>query len=121
MKSYAQSNDCSLYRALSSVINDNVLKGTQATEFVDLIEKFRNSYTQMSLSDLLSDLVNQSGYEELLRLNGEQERLDNLAELKQSIFEYESTIGEDFTLEDYLQQISLLTSVDKIIILTLLK
>lgn len=113
LKSYAQSNDCSLYHALSSVINDNVFKGTQATEFVDLIEKFRNSYTQMSLSDLLSDLVNQSGYEELLRLNGEQERLDNLAELKQSIFEYESTIGEDFTLEDYLQQIALLTSVDK--------
>jgi DNA helicase-2/ATP-dependent DNA helicase PcrA len=67
----------------------------------------------MNLSDLLSEIVNQSGYETFLRLNGEQDRLDNLAELKQSIFEYESSYGEEVVLEDYLHQLSLLTNIDK--------
>ena len=37
----------------------------------------------------------------MMRTNGEQERLDNLAELKQSIFEFERTSGEENTLEEY--------------------
>ena len=38
----------------------------------------------------------------MLRTEGSQERLDNLAELKQSVYEYETTCGEEVTLEHYL-------------------
>ena len=38
---------------------------------------------------------NESGYEAMLRTEGSQERLDNLAELKQSVYEYETTCGEE--------------------------
>ena len=44
-----------------------------------------------------------------LRTEGGQERLDNLAELKQSIYEFETTCGEEVTLEQYLSQIALLS------------
>lgn len=54
-----------------------------------------------------------TGYEAMLRQAGEQERLDNLAELKQSIDEYEKTSGEENTLEEYLQSIALYTNNDR--------
>ena len=39
-------------------------------------------------------------------------RLDNLAELKQSVYEYETTCGEEVTLEHYLKHIALFTNSD---------
>ena len=53
----------------------------------------------------MSALLNDSGYEEMLRTEGSQERLDNLAELKQSVYEYETTCGEESMLEHYLSHV----------------
>ena len=43
----------------------------------------------MDLTDLLSGVLQDSGYERTLRESGEEERLDNLAELKQAIYEFQ--------------------------------
>ena len=48
----------------------------------------------------------------MLRTEGGQERLDNLAELKQSVYEFETTCGEETTLEHYLSHIALFTNND---------
>lgn len=48
----------------------------------------------------------------MLRTEGSQERLDNLAELKRAIYEFETTSGEEVTLEDYLSHVALLTNQD---------
>lgn len=48
----------------------------------------------------------------MLRTEGSQERLDNLAELKQSVYEYETTCGEEATLEHYLTHVALFTNND---------
>ncbi len=64
------------------------------------------------MSEVLSKILNESGYEEMLRTEGAQDRLDNLAELKQSVFEYETTCGEEVGLEDYLKHIALFTNAD---------
>ena len=48
----------------------------------------------------------------MLRTEGSQERLDNLAELKQSVHEYETTCGEESTLEHYLAHVALFTNAD---------
>ena len=48
----------------------------------------------------------------MLRTEGSQERLDNLAELKQSIYEYETSCGEECTLEHYLKHVALFTNAD---------
>lgn len=48
----------------------------------------------------------------MLRTEGSQERLDNLAELKQSVYAYETTCGEESTLEDYLAHVALFTNSD---------
>ena len=48
----------------------------------------------------------------MLRTEGSQERLDNLAELKQSVYEYETSCGEEATLEHYLAHVALFTNSD---------
>ena len=79
---------------------------------MDLIEEFAASYRGRPVSEILSALLNASSYEAMLRTEGSQERLDNLAELKQAIYEYETSCGEEALLEDYLSRVALLTNSD---------
>jgi DNA helicase-2/ATP-dependent DNA helicase PcrA len=113
LKDYAEEQDCTLYQALLHNQEDSLFKKTGAGEFIGLVEKYRQIYEDMKISELLTDILNDSGYEALLRTDGEQERLDNLAELKQSVFEYENSAGEECALTDYLEKISLFTNLDQ--------
>ncbi len=112
LKEYVESNDCSYYQALCRNIDEPLFKGTKAGEFISLVESFSANYSERTISELFSDLLNASGYEEMLRTEGSQERLDNLAELKQSIYEYETTCGEESMLEHYLAHVALFSNSD---------
>ena len=61
---------------------------------------------------MLSAILNASGYEAMLRTEGSQERLDNLAELKQSVHDFETTCGEEATLFSYLSHVAMFTNLD---------
>lgn len=113
LKSYCETHRCSLYSGLQDLLEEKTVKSTGASAFVEIIENFRKTYKEKSLSDLVTELMAATGYEAMLRQAGEQERLDNLAELKQSIDEYEKTSGEENTLEEYLQSIALYTNNDR--------
>lgn len=108
----ADQRACSLYEALQATIGDSMFKGTKAKDFLALIEQFHCDYEGRPVSEVLSALLNESGYERMLRTEGSQERLDNLAELKQSIYEFETTCGEEVTAESYLSQVALLSNLD---------
>ena len=112
LQEYAAQNGCSLYNALKENLDHELFKRTKAGAFVDLIEEFAASYRGRPVSEILSALLNASGYEAMLRTEGSQERLDNLAELKQAIYEYETSCGEEALLEDYLSRVALLTNSD---------
>ncbi|MCR5402258.1 MAG: UvrD-helicase domain-containing protein [Butyrivibrio sp.] len=112
LEQYAKEKGCSLYMALIENIENELIKGTKARAFVDLIERFSENYGGLPVSEVLAKILNDSGYEEMLRTEGAQDRLDNLAELKQSVFEYETTCGEEVGLEDYLKHIALFTNAD---------
>ncbi len=103
---------CSLYDALTRSLEDDIFKGTKAASFVSLIERYAADYAQRPVSEVLSAILNESGYEEALRTEGSQERLDNLAELKQAVYEYETTCGEEATLVHYLNHVALFTNAD---------
>ena len=109
---YAEKNGCSLYRALSDNLDDAALAGTGARAFHALVERFSAGCDNRPVSELLSALLNESGYEKMLRTEGGRERLDNLAELKQSVYEYETTCGEESTLVHYLSHVALFTNAD---------
>ena len=112
LREYAAGNQCSLYEALSRSVGDGLFKGTQAQKFLSLIEGFASDYAQRPVSEVLAAVLNASGYEKMLRTEGSQERLDNLAELKQSVHDYEISCGEECTLEDYLAHVALFTNAD---------
>ncbi|MBR4824640.1 MAG: UvrD-helicase domain-containing protein [Spirochaetaceae bacterium] len=112
LKDYAEKNGCSLYEALKKSADDELFANTKAKAFIDLIEKYSASYAGMQISELFSHVMNESGYELSLRTEGGQERLDNLAELKQSIYEYETSCGEECTLPNYLAHAALYTNSD---------
>jgi len=112
LQDYAAQNQCSLYNALERTIDNELFKSTKAKRFLALLDNLSASYHDMPISEFLSALLDQSGYEAMLRTEGSQERLDNLAELKQSIYEYETSCGEECTLEDYLSHVALLTNTD---------
>ena len=112
LEEYAQKHGCTLYQALTDSLEDPIFKGTKASAFVSLVELFSAGYENRPISEVLSALLNESGYEAMLRTEGSQERLDNLAELKQSVHEYETTCGEESTLEHYLAHVALFTNAD---------
>ncbi len=112
LQDYAVQNQCSLYHAFERTIDNEIFKNTKAQRFLALIERFSAGYQDLPVSELLNAVLDQSGYEVMLRTEGSQERLDNLAELKQSVYEYEISCGEECTLEDYLAHVALLTNTD---------
>ena len=112
LREAAAEKQYSLYDALKDQMREPLFQATKAAEFVELIETFSENLTQMPVSELLAKLLDRSGYEEALRTEGSQERLDNLAELKQSVHEYEISCGEEGTLEQYVRHVALFTNAD---------
>jgi DNA helicase-2/ATP-dependent DNA helicase PcrA len=112
LQGYAAQHDCTLFSALERTVEDDIFKRTGAKKFLSMVERFNASYAEVPVSELLSKVLDASGYEEMLRTEGSQERLDNLAELKQAMHEYEVSCGEESTLESYLSHIALMTTAD---------
>ena len=108
----AEREHTSLYEALVRHLDEPTFKGTKAHDFVALIEQFATDYEGRPVSEVLAALLDASGYERMLRTEGSQERLDNLAELKQSIYLFETTCGEEVTLPYYLAHVALFTNTD---------
>ena len=112
LEEYAAAHGCTLYEALRRTLEDDIFHGTRAAAFVRLIEDFAADYEEKPVSEVLSAILNESGYEAMLRTEGSQERLDNLAELKQSVHEFETTCGEEATLLSYLAHVATFTNLD---------
>ena len=109
----AERERCSLYTALQNHLDDEIFKGTKAAKFVELIETFAKLAEFMPISELFAKLCDKSGYETMLRTEGAQERLDNLAELKQSILDYEISCGEETSLQHYLEHVALFSNAEQ--------
>lgn len=113
MKTLAEKENITYYEVLLKYQNDAILKGTKVEQYISTIEKYKKEYLNMSVSDLLRGLLDSSGYDEALRLDGDQERIDNVAELLASIVSFETEYGEKLELDDYLQQIALFSDNDR--------
>ncbi len=114
LKEFAEQNHITLYEALCRCVDEDspIVSRTRAAKFIELISTLREGYEERSISSLLEEVLSLSGYEQMLRSDGDSERLDNLAELKQSIAQYERDEGELMSLYDYLSHVTLMTSGD---------
>ena len=123
LKKYAAEHDISLWEAFKrnagiGIFADKYFKkGAHAdssgylplspVEFVNVIERLRDKLSSTSLSDLLVDVLQETGYEAYLLQSGDDDRKDNLRELKGSIISRENEAEECINLNDYLNEIAL--------------
>ena len=112
LEEFTEQNGGTLYDALVKNLEHEIFRGTKASDFVALIEKYAAWYHDRTISEVLTSILHESGYEKMLRTEGAQDRLDNLAELKQAVFSFETSAGEETDLEAYLQSVAMLSNMD---------
>lgn len=110
LKAFAASEHCSLYEALKRTIEQDIFRGSGAKQYIHAIESVKVSLNRVPLGTLLQKVMDLSGYENYLRLQSDQERLDNIAELKRAV--EEAGQDPDATLEDFLTKAALLSNLD---------
>ena len=111
LRRFAEDHSCSAYQALLSNADTAMFKGTGAKSYIQAIESTKALLPAAKISDIFQTVLDQSGYEAFLRLEADQERLDNLAELKRAV--NQEALDDDTTLETFLQHIALFTDLDR--------
>ncbi len=97
-----------LYEEMKNPLNVSGSVAQKCKKFVDIIEDLRKHREDYALEDFLDYLLDRTGYQQMLEDTNEEDRIDNLKELRQDIAE---TFQQNpkYTLEEYLQEISLFT------------
>lgn len=126
LRQRAEETGKSLYETLKNELTSPEMKGTGASRYVDAIETVREMMEKSGkivsigmpfdkdenpLADICQAIMDRSGYGEYLRVQGDQDRLDNVAELLRAVRE----AGEDpdMGLEDFLRSVALYTNADR--------
>ncbi|UOQ43796.1 UvrD-helicase domain-containing protein [Halobacillus salinarum] len=113
LRETAERDGLSLYETLKKYAEHPHLRNTGAKDFIQSIETLKERSEEGSISELLQEALQRTGYEAYIREDGDQDRLDHLSELLHSIVLYEQSLGEELSLEEYLQMISLYTDDDR--------
>ncbi|WP_372752691.1 ATP-dependent helicase [Mariniflexile sp.] len=108
----AEKESISLYSALQQNITQKDLSRKGAIEFIELIEKYKKSKVDLIISDLVKEIMDESGLSAYYRTDGDTDRLDNIKELQNSIILLETQDEEPINLTEYLQEIALYTDMD---------
>ena len=110
--SIADGEKKSLFEALCK--NITLFRKPEIIKFIHLFNDAESYKENHSISDTLDYLLKESGYKDLLRLDDDQERIDNLQELLNSVKYYEEVNKneENLSVETYLQDIALYTNAD---------
>lgn len=108
----AEKENISLYSALQQNISQKDLSRKGAIEFIELIEKYKKAKTDLIISDLVKEIMDESGLSAHYRTDGDTDRLDNIKELQNSIILLETQDEEQINLTEYLQEIALYTDMD---------
>lgn len=109
----AKADGTSLYETMKHHIAEKDFARRSARDFVSLIEDFRVRCEIEPLTKLLDEVLNRSGLLELVRTDGDEDRLENIAELQQFVKSFEQTHrNDDIGLAGFLQEIALYTNED---------
>lgn len=111
LKTVVETEHCSLYEALRKTLEQDLFRSTGAKQYVYAIETVKKDGHTLSLGSVLQRILDMSGYENYLRLQSDQERLDNVAELKRAI--EEEGQDPDATLQEFLNKTALLSNLDR--------
>ena len=108
----------SFYDALCSAdLIDNIGRSlSKIDSFVALIEHFKERSEKISLSQLMEEIIEMTGYIDALEAENEieaQTRIENIEELKNKIVAYEESCEDEKpTLSGFLEEVALVADVD---------
>ena len=118
----AAAREIGFYDALQGLdLIPGVARGAAKLEgFVALIEYFKGVAKNVSLSDLLQEVIDKTGYIESLKAEGKEEaeaRIENIDELRSKVAAYEETCldrEEKPTLSGFLEEVALVADIDSL-------
>ncbi|WHY01054.1 DNA helicase PcrA [Neobacillus sp. DY30] len=118
MANFAAMHDISIFEALDSVellgLSPKITKG--AREFRDLIKNYTQMQEYLSVTELVEDILDKSGYREMLKAEKSieaQSRLENLDELLSVTKNFEE-VNEDKSLVAFLTDLALVADIDSL-------
>lgn len=118
IKKIAVKNNLTLYEASGVFLKEEKVglkTETALSEFLKLLHGVINLQPRISVSELTENILEETGYaEEVIGKNKDdrESRIENLREFLSAIEEFEKS-SEDTSLKAFLEQISLITTVDK--------
>jgi DNA helicase II / ATP-dependent DNA helicase PcrA len=112
LKQIASHYGITLFEALEKKLPSLQNNRRGAVEFASLIRAFRKRKDTVSVSDLVKEILDKTGLTAMYRADGDEDRLDNIKELQNSIISLENDDVVKLTLESYLQEIALYTDMD---------
>ncbi len=109
----AKSEKRNLFETLAIHIEEKPFKSAGMSDFVSLIGDLDGLVNHIKISDLLEKILDSTGLGDMYRKDGDEERIENINELMNSIRYYEqNNTSEEVSLENYLQDIALFTNSD---------
>ena len=116
----AQQREISFYEALCST---DLVPGlgrsiSKLESFAAMIEYFRKEAEHLSITELMEEILTETGYVEELKAEGEEEaevRLQNIDEFLNKIAAYEESCEEELpTLSGFLEEVALVADIDSL-------
>ncbi len=116
IQSIANDREINFYAALDDAVNEGILgkSGEKIREFRNLIEGLRQGMETKTLTQILDDVLERSGYLRGLKAEKTVEsetRIENIDELVNKLSVYENT-AEEPTLNGFLEEVSLVADID---------
>jgi DNA helicase II / ATP-dependent DNA helicase PcrA len=113
LQAFAAKENNTLYETLKNHIKEKEFDKPSVIGFIDVIESCRQSQGVISITTLLDQVLKKSGLKDMIQIDDNEERLENLQELSNSIKYYEDINNEeDISLATYLQDVALYTNAD---------
>lgn len=122
VQEYAAAREIGFYEALRSVdLIPDIGRGAAKLEsFAALIEHFKTDAKDMSIVELMREIIEETGYVRSLEAEDTEEaasRLENIDELINKIASYEETCkeqNEQATLSGFLEEVALVADIDSL-------
>ncbi|MGM0419719.1 MAG: DNA helicase PcrA [Bacillota bacterium] len=117
IQEYAYSNNISLFQSCLEADKNPQLTpaySSRVKEFTELIKRFKEMSTEMTLDKLVNKIIAKTGYEkELIEKEGPKatERLENIGELQSAMREYLQE-NEAPSLSGFLEEVALIADID---------
>lgn len=118
VEDYAQMRDIGLYEAME--LADEIMSLGKASAkirpFVQLIQGFRKASAEMTVAELIREIVDKIGYAEYLQDNDDEsaeDRIANVDELITKAVNYQET-HEEGNLTEFLAEVALVADIDNV-------